>query len=73
MSQVLEVLERGETIESYPDDKPYPSRLVMGRAQTRPLHVVVAENSEASEAIVITVYEPSATEWEPDFKRRKPR
>ncbi len=27
---VQEVLETGETIETYPDDEPYPSRLLLG-------------------------------------------
>lgn len=30
VDDVVLVLREGETIESYPDDKPYPSRLVLG-------------------------------------------
>ena len=33
--EVREALMAGETIESYPDDKPLPSRLVLGTAQKR--------------------------------------
>jgi len=55
----------------YPDDKPYPSRLVLGWNGRRPIHVVVADNLDDQENIVITVYEPDPEEWEPDFKRRK--
>ena len=40
---VRSVLRDGEMIESYPDDTPYPSRLVLGWVDIRPLHVVVAE------------------------------
>jgi hypothetical protein len=68
---VRHVLETGETIETYPDDTPYPSRLILGRWNARPLHVVAAENVEAAETIVITAYEPDPEEWEPGFKRRK--
>ena len=68
---VRHVLKTGETIETYPEDMPYPSRLVLGWKATRPLHVVVADNAEAREAIVITVYEPGPDEWEPGFRRRK--
>ena len=67
------VLENGETIEAYPHDTPYPSRLVLGWREARPLHVVAAENAEAGETIVITAYEPDPEEWEPGFKRRKNR
>ncbi len=70
-ADVREILQRGETIEVYPDDKPYPSRLVLGHIRQRVLHVVVADNKVDSECIVITVYEPDPLKWEPDFKRRK--
>ena len=43
-TDVQYVLVTGKTIESYPDDKPYPSRLVLGWRGSRPLHVVVADN-----------------------------
>jgi hypothetical protein len=33
--------------------------------------VVAADNRQADEVIVITVYEPDPALWEPDFKRRK--
>lgn len=66
------VLTTGETIEDYPDDTPYPSRLVLGWTALRPLHVVVAANTPAQEIIVITVYEPDPNRWEGDFKRRRP-
>ena len=50
---VREVLSAGESIEEYPDDTPYASRLVLGWCRGRPLHVVVAENAEAHEIVVI--------------------
>jgi hypothetical protein len=72
VEDVRDVLETGETIESYPADTPYPSRLVLGWRQGRPIHVVVADNVQENELIVITVYEPDPALWEPDFKRRRP-
>lgn len=68
---VQEVLETGETIEVYPDDKPYPSRLLLGWRQARPLHIVAAENAESGETIVVTAYEPSREEWQQDFKKKR--
>jgi TusA-related sulfurtransferase len=58
---VRDILYGGETIEAYTDDTPYPSRLVLGWCRGRPLHVVAAENAEAQETIVITVYHPDPT------------
>ena len=71
--EVRQVVVAGETIETYPDDKPFPSRLMLGWIGSRPVHVVVADNAVAQEAIIITVYQPDAEEWETGFKRRKRR
>jgi hypothetical protein len=64
-------LESGEIIEEYSDDKPYPSRLVLGWIGSRPVHLVVADNKDRQETIVITVYEPEQDKWEAGFKRRR--
>lgn len=69
---VRRVLMTGEVIEDYPDDKPYPSRLILGWCAGRPLHMVAADNPADQGIIVITVYEPSPTRWEEGFRRRKP-
>ena len=69
-ADVRRALESGEELESYPDDAPYPSRLVLGWSASRPLHVVAAEDREAGETIVITVYEPDPNQWEAGFRRR---
>jgi len=65
------VIKTGEVLQDYPDDTPYPSRLVFGWVAERPLHVVVAYNKAAGEEIVITAYEPAPAQWESGFKRRK--
>ena len=71
MNEVRLVYENGETIENYPQDFPYPSRLILGWIGNRPLHIVVAEDSADAEVIVITVYEPDPLQWEADFKLRR--
>jgi hypothetical protein len=71
VDDVREVLASGETIERYPDDKPYPSRLILGSRGGRPLHLVVADNTLIGEVIVVTVYEPERSRWEDDFRRRR--
>ena len=69
---VRSVLQTGENIEYYPNDSPYPTRLVLGWRGIRPVHIVVADNREENEIIIITVYEPDRALWESDFRRRKP-
>ncbi len=69
---VRSVLETGEIIEVYSDDTPYPSRLILGWLESRPLHVVAADNIDDNETIVITVYEPEQDKWSLNFKRRIP-
>jgi hypothetical protein len=66
------VLQWGETIEEYADDRPYPAKLVLGWSGSRPLHVVVAENIDSGETVVITVYEPDPEQWNADYRRKRP-
>lgn len=67
------VLEEGERIESYPNDTPLPSYLMLGKGEASVLHVVAADDPEADETIVITTYEPDPEEWEEDLKTKKGR
>ncbi|MEE9912835.1 MAG: DUF4258 domain-containing protein [Deltaproteobacteria bacterium] len=69
-TDVRNILMQGETIEAYVDDKPYPSRLILGWISERPIHVVAADNAVDNEIIVVTVYEPDTEKWSVDFKRR---
>jgi hypothetical protein len=70
--ELLHALSAGEIIEEYPEDKPYPSALVLGRtAVGRPLHIVCAPVLAEQKLIVITTYEPDPARWESDFQRRK--
>jgi len=70
-SDIRELLGVGTIIEEYSDDVPYPSFLISGTVNSRPLHVVVAYNNVDREAIVITAYEPDPDSWSDNFKRRK--
>jgi hypothetical protein len=69
--EVRGVIAGGETIAEYPDDKPYPSRLILGTVDGRVLHVVAARDDATGRCYVITVYEPDEAKWEPGFRRRK--
>ncbi len=71
-ADVANALATGEEIAAYPNDQPYPSRLLLGWSDNRPLHVVAAYNAHDDEEIVVTFYEPDAALWEDGFRRRKP-
>jgi hypothetical protein len=68
---VQHIVAIADTIEAYPNDSPYPSRLILGWRGTRPLHIVVADNVKDDEVVIITVYEPDPAQWSPDFRRRE--
>lgn len=69
--EILEVVQSGKVIKDYPDDKPYPSKLMYKFIDSRPIHVVVAENKDEDELIIITVYLPDTDIWDINFERRK--
>ena len=70
---VVATIREGEVVEEYPDDKPYPTYLLLSMKGQIPLHVVVGFDREDRTCYVITVYRPNPDIWMPDFrKRRKP-
>ena len=71
--EVYEAVYNGETLEEYPDDKPYPSILIFGRtASNRPLHTVYAYDKIGNLAVIITVYQPNPELWIEHKRRKKP-
>ena len=48
---ISDLLQSGEVIARYPDDKPYPSVLLLGFAQHRPVHAVVARDPHRAHVI----------------------
>lgn len=67
---VRQVIQSGKVIEDYPEDKPFPSRLILGFVERKALHVVLAVDRGENRAIGITVYEPDPDLWEAGFERR---
>ena len=70
-ADVPQVLVNGEVIQSYLQDTPYPSQLVLGWAGNRPLHIVVATDIQAQKLYIVTVYDPDPSKWEQNLKRKK--
>lgn len=71
MDDVKAILNEGEVIRDYPNDKPYPSKLILGYISDRPIHAVLAKDDISKTCIVITAYEPSKNLWLKDFKTKK--
>ena len=70
---VVSALQGCDNIAANPDDRPYPSRLVLGYSADKPLHLVVADNEDDKERTVITVYEPDGDKWSDDLRTRLKR
>ena len=67
---VSALLQSGDVIASYPDDKPYPSVLLLGFVQQQPVHAVVARDPVTGTCYVVTVYCPDPLLWESDFRKK---
>jgi len=65
------LIQSGEIIASYPDDRPYPSYLMLGYHDGLPLHAVVAQDPAGRICQVVTVYRPDPELWDASFKTRK--
>jgi len=63
-------LAEGEIIVEYPNDKPYPSLLILYFVNEMPIHVVVAKETKG-DCIVVTAYRPDIELWDTDFRTKK--
>lgn len=66
-NEVMECAYKGEIIESYPEDFPFPSFLVL-YSDPMPLHIVMA--MEGEDCYIITAYRPNSDEFENNFTTR---
>ena len=66
------VIRTGQEIASYPDDRPFPSSILLGFVDGRPHHLVLALDSATETCHIITVYIPDPALWSSDFKTRRP-
>ncbi len=69
-NDIITVINKGEIITEYPNDKPFPSKLILGVINKRPIHIVIASDLKG-DCILITVYEPDLKIWNNDFKTKK--
>ena len=69
--EIISAISVGEIIEDYSDDKPFPSCLIFGMVNNRPIHVVVAYDEKNETIFIITLYEPNVQVFESDLKTRR--
>lgn len=70
VNDIENILLNGRIIKSYPEDKPFPSYLVLGVVKERVLHIVVSSNIQ-EDCYIITAYEPDSAIWNEDFSSKK--
>lgn len=70
---IRETLANGDVIADFPDDKPFPSCLMLHFVGGRPIHVVAALDPVGQRCIIITACRPDPELWESDFRTRRPR
>ena len=69
VADIEHVLANGRVIRTYPEDRPYESRLVLGYVQAQPIHIVAADAPEYT--IIVTTYRPDSALWDADYKMRR--
>ena len=60
-----------EVVEAYPEDKYFPSFLLLGRQGEEAFHALFGADVNGQNVRVITAYYPSLEEWEEDLKTRR--
>jgi hypothetical protein len=70
-TDVTTAITQGKIIESYPDDNPFPSYLVLDFVNENPIHVVYSVDESTSIYYVITTYIPDSEIWLNNFSSRK--
>jgi Domain of unknown function (DUF4258) len=70
-AEVKIAIDRGTIIESYPDDTPFASYLVLDFIDGRPIHVVYSIDELTNIFYVITAYSPDSEIWQNNFSVRK--
>lgn len=69
LDDIKHIVSMGEVVETYPNDTPYPSCLIMGYVRSKPLYVLCALGELAH---IITVHWLDPKKWlDPNTRREK--
>ena len=70
VKDIRSAVNNGEIIEQYPEDFPFPSCLIFGKAaDEKIIHVVMSDEGKMSR--IITAYYPDPDKWDSQLKVRK--
>ena len=70
---IIAAAESYEIVEAYPEDKYFPSYLLLGRLNEEAFHALFGADVEGQNVRVVTAYYPSPEEWQEDLKTRRPK
>jgi hypothetical protein len=68
---IISAADSYEIIEAYPNDKYFPSYLLLGRHGEDAFHVLFGTDVNGQNIRIVTAYYPSPDEWEVDLKTRR--
>ena len=71
VDDIKEALMSAQIIETYEDDYPFSSCLLLGYSGEKSLHIVSAISNIDDILLIITAYRPSIDEWLPGFVKRR--
>jgi hypothetical protein len=70
-AEVKSTIAYGEIIQTYPDDQPFPSYLLLDFIDGRPIHVVFSYDQDTDTGYVVTTYIPDPSIWQSDFRTKR--
>jgi len=70
-ADVVSVVRHGEIVESYPEDVPRPSFLLLGHPSGKALHVLVSRDDGSGRCYIVTVHQPDPKLWRATFRKRQ--
>jgi hypothetical protein len=68
---IIAAAESYEIVEAYPEDKYFPSYLLLGRQGEETFHALFGTDVDGQNVRVVTTYYPSLEVWEEDLKTRR--
>ena len=68
---IIAAAESYEIAEAYPDDKYFPSYLLLGRRDEEIFHALFGTDVDGQNVRVVMAYYPAPEEWEEDRKTRR--
>ena len=68
---VARIIAEAEVLIEYPEDKPFPSTLLLGFYGKQAIHAVIAQDPTTGNCHLVTIYWPDPAIWDESFKKRR--